>query len=712
MDNDIAIKLENITKIYKLYDSPLDRLKESLHPFRKKFHKDFYALNDVSFNIRKGETIGVVGKNGSGKSTLLKIITGVLTPSSGNVVVNGKLSALLELGAGFNPELTGIENVYFSGTLMGYTREEMDQRLESILSFAEIGDFVYQPVKTYSSGMFIRLAFSVAINIEPELLILDEVLAVGDTPFQNKCLNVIHHLVESENTTILFVAHDINAMRLMCDRCVLLDRGKMVLDDLPAKVIDYYTRSFSTIPVPDPSDNVMVTLYSSEHIKATDVICGGAYYLLLAIDDLFIENGLMLAFSFVNLENKFSYRFETDKFRDIKGDVVNRLIRVDFKELNLPRGNYTIRVAISDGNYLNRKHQVDEAVLFNVKDDFTNPKFLIADWSEEVDEKLKIGLLGWWGGRNEGDDYILSVLQQAFNKDFRVVPIEVPFELNALDSLNQLDFLIIGGGGLFTVTPPYPFDTFDIWRTKLRTPFGFFGVGVQEVLPHYRRVFSQIVESSSFFIVRDQGSFDVVMPYCNDVIKAPDLTFLAPRRLDCERKREPSVIGVNLRIWNFDTARTYDNAAWCDAINALPGDKETIPFSFLSGLEDTDAMRNIHGKRNVEFSLSHYSRVEVMIGMRLHSLIFAAQNKIPIIGISYAPKVRRFFEELGLEEFCLEPTEYGRLRQVYEDVLARYDEISAKLSDYTHDATKEISEIAEFVRNTIKKTSSSAIASR
>ncbi|HPH04166.1 MAG TPA: ABC transporter ATP-binding protein, partial [Spirochaetota bacterium] len=191
MLQDIAISVEHVSKVYRLYDKPVDRLKESLHPLRKKYHRDFHALDDVSFEVKKGETVGIIGQNGSGKSTLLKIITGVLTPSCGQVRVNGRVSALLELGTGFNPELTGIENVYFSGTVMGYTREEMDVRLDEILAFADIGEFVRQPVKTYSSGMFVRLAFAVAIKSNPEIMIVDEALAVGDMNFQAKCMTAL-----------------------------------------------------------------------------------------------------------------------------------------------------------------------------------------------------------------------------------------------------------------------------------------------------------------------------------------------------------------------------------------------------------------------------------------------------------------------------------------------------------------------------------------
>src|SRR6266567_831722 len=227
MSSDVAISVQNLTKIYKLYDSPQDRLKESLHPLRKKYHKDFYALNDVSVEIKRGETVGIIGKNGSGKSTLLKIITGVLTPSSGNVTVNGKISALLELGAGFNPELTGVENVYFNGTLLGYSREEMERRLADILSFADIGAFVYQPVKSYSSGMFVRLAFAVQAMVDPDVLIVDEALSVGDALFQKRCFQKMEQLI-SNGTTLLFVSHDQESIRTLTSRAILLKDGNQL----------------------------------------------------------------------------------------------------------------------------------------------------------------------------------------------------------------------------------------------------------------------------------------------------------------------------------------------------------------------------------------------------------------------------------------------------------------------------------------------------
>ena len=205
---DIAIEVSHVTKQYKLYDKPMDRLKESLGLSRKKRYKEIYALKDVSFNVRRGECVGIIGTNGSGKSTILKIITGVLNPTEGSVAVRGRISALLELGAGFNQEYTGLENIYVNGTVMGFSREEVDARLNDIISFADIGDFINQPVKTYSSGMFVRLAFAVAINIDPEILIVDEALSVGDVFFQAKCYHKFEEFKKA-GKTILFVSHDL-----------------------------------------------------------------------------------------------------------------------------------------------------------------------------------------------------------------------------------------------------------------------------------------------------------------------------------------------------------------------------------------------------------------------------------------------------------------------------------------------------------------------
>lgn len=236
-----AVEVKNVTKIYRLYDKPIDRLKESLSVTHREYHKDFYALSDLSFTVEKGQTVGIIGTNGSGKSTILKIITGVLTPTTGEVTVRGKISALLELGAGFNQDYTGIENIYMNGTMMGYTRKEMDEKLPEILDFAEIGDFVYQPVKTYSSGMFVRLAFALAINVEPEILIVDEALSVGDVFFQSKCYRRMEEIRKS-GTTIIMVTHDMGSIIKYCDKVVLLNKGEFIAQGSAGKMVDLYKK--------------------------------------------------------------------------------------------------------------------------------------------------------------------------------------------------------------------------------------------------------------------------------------------------------------------------------------------------------------------------------------------------------------------------------------------------------------------------------------
>jgi len=224
MKNDIAIEVHQLTKTYHLYDKPEDRFKEALNPFKKIYHHKFHAVNDVSFEVRKGETVGILGKNGAGKSTLLKMITGVLTPTSGTININGKISSLLELGAGFNPEMTGMENIYLNGTLMGLSRIDMDAKVDAILEFADIGEFIHQPVKVYSSGMFARLAFSVAINVEPDILIVDEVLSVGDMRFQQKSIRKMKEFQE-RGMTILFVSHDTGVTNDFCSRAIWIKDG-------------------------------------------------------------------------------------------------------------------------------------------------------------------------------------------------------------------------------------------------------------------------------------------------------------------------------------------------------------------------------------------------------------------------------------------------------------------------------------------------------
>lgn len=241
MDKNLAISVQGVSKIYKLYDKPIDRLKEAVSLTHKSYHRDFFALSDISFEVKKGETVGIIGTNGSGKSTILKIITGVLSPTTGTAEVSGNISALLELGAGFNSEYTGLENIYMNGTMMGFSRQEMERRMDDILRFADIGDFVNQPVKTYSSGMFVRLAFALAINVDPEILIVDEALSVGNVFFQAKCYRRMEEMMKN-GTTILMVSHDMGSIIKYCDKVVLLNRGHFVAQGEAGKMVDLYKK--------------------------------------------------------------------------------------------------------------------------------------------------------------------------------------------------------------------------------------------------------------------------------------------------------------------------------------------------------------------------------------------------------------------------------------------------------------------------------------
>ena len=236
-----VIEIKDITKTYKLYNKPSDRLRETFSLTHKSYHRDHNALQGINLDVYKGECVGIIGTNGSGKSTLLKIVTGVVSPTSGTLKINGKISALLELGAGFNQEYTGIENIYLNGTMVGFTKEEMDEKLQSIVDFAEIGDFINQPVKTYSSGMFARLAFAVAINVEPDILIVDEALSVGDIFFQSKCYQKFLDFKKA-GKTILFVSHDLSSIIKYCDRSLLIHQGKQIAVGKSSEIVDIYKK--------------------------------------------------------------------------------------------------------------------------------------------------------------------------------------------------------------------------------------------------------------------------------------------------------------------------------------------------------------------------------------------------------------------------------------------------------------------------------------
>lgn len=241
MSDEIAIRVRDVSKLYKLYDKNSDRFKEALGLTKKKLYHEHYALHHINFDVKRGETVGIIGTNGAGKSTILKIITGVLNPTEGDVEIHGRISALLELGAGFNQEYTGMENIYLNGTMMGFSREEIETKVPEILKFADIGEFINQPVKTYSSGMFVRLAFAVAINIEPDILIVDEALSVGDIFFQSKCYNKFEEFKRA-GKTILLVSHDLSSVAKYCDRVILFNKGEKLTEGNPKEMINLYKK--------------------------------------------------------------------------------------------------------------------------------------------------------------------------------------------------------------------------------------------------------------------------------------------------------------------------------------------------------------------------------------------------------------------------------------------------------------------------------------
>jgi len=268
------INVQHLNKVYRLYHRPSDRFRAVLHPL-KKSHQDFYALQDISLRVGRGETLGVIGRNGSGKSTLLKIIAGILTPTAGEVNVRGRVAALLELGAGFNPLMTGMENIYFSGTIMGYSRREIDKKLDEMVDFAGIGDYLDQPVRTYSSGMFVRLAFAVAISVDPDILLVDEALAVGDMNFQARCFRKLAGFRES-GKTVIFVTHALDTLIRYCDRAIVLEKGRLATEAEPKKAVDAYKQIMagcvsSDADVPGQAD---ADILSYGNQKAQIVDCG------------------------------------------------------------------------------------------------------------------------------------------------------------------------------------------------------------------------------------------------------------------------------------------------------------------------------------------------------------------------------------------------------------------------------------------------------
>lgn len=304
------IKVEGISKRFKLYRSPAHRLKEIL--FRKSYHKDFVALDDISFEIGPGQTLGIVGQNGAGKSTLLKILSGIVIPDTGTISIDGKVTGLLELGTGFNPEMTGLENITMNGTLIGMTHDEIDRKKQTMINFSELGEFIHEPLKTYSSGMMMRLAFSIAIHADPHCFLVDEALSVGDAYFQQKCMRKIQEF-RAGGGSIVFVSHDMNAVITLCDNALLLDHGKVISYGIPRSIVDLYISriciqahtgekpvalvdtkdnlnihsnistqeiEFDSIRILDSSKNIITHVYSDD-----DIIISFSFLVLRTIED-------------------------------------------------------------------------------------------------------------------------------------------------------------------------------------------------------------------------------------------------------------------------------------------------------------------------------------------------------------------------------------------------------------------------------------------
>ncbi len=408
MSEEVVIKVENLSKIYKLYDKPIDRMKEALSPIHKKYHKDFYALKDVSFEVKKGETVGIIGKNGSGKSTLLKILTGVLSKTSGNIITNGRISAILELGTGFNFEYTGLENIMFNGTIQGYSEKQMENKVDEIAAFADIGDYINQPVKTYSSGMMARLAFAVSVNFEPDILIIDEALSVGDMRFQQKAIRKMKEIMEKAKA-LLFVTHDIAAIKNFCSRCIWLMDGSIHKDGEPSDITgQYYTyMTYDMIKEKNSSDIMieknkksdneiewddiskcdqignkkalinkvafyLIDRYSNKLIKKIDYLSGGEWVSVIAQIDFYddIYNPIINADITNELGNLIfglnNYFLNLNRDKINKGEKI--IISFDFEVPKLKIGNYSISICLADGYYGNAivNHCVYGAIIFKV----------------------------------------------------------------------------------------------------------------------------------------------------------------------------------------------------------------------------------------------------------------------------------------------------------------------------------------------------------
>ncbi len=416
--SDNALEVKNIVKEYKLYNSEKDRLKESFNPFKKSYHRQFFALKDVSFDIKKGEKVGIIGANGAGKSTLLKIITEVLKPTSGEVNINGRVAALLELGAGFNQDYTGLENIRLNGTLMGYSEEELEEKTKKIIEFADIGDFIDQPVKTYSSGMFVRLAFATQIFSEPDILIVDEALSVGDIRFQQKCYRAMESLMKDK--TVVLVTHDTAAVTRFCQRAIWINKGQKVYDGEVAEGLKQYQEFLINQSIEENTKESKGKFIANDTYRDVEKIDEN----YLAVPDVavkkFMGNGQARIYQcglyndnnelIENIEPGMSLQciFRVEYFEKIQRPLVgmtvrdrlgneifgintetidvdlaqaegNQEYRIRFKVPELNHGEYTVSLAVANG-YQNDHVQlcwVDDALVFKIiKRKYDIPGFL------------------------------------------------------------------------------------------------------------------------------------------------------------------------------------------------------------------------------------------------------------------------------------------------------------------------------------------------
>lgn len=388
-NKEIAISVKNVSKKYRLYNSNFTRIKELLLFNLKRLHREFWALKDISFDIQKGSTIGIIGRNGSGKSTLLKLICGITYHNTGEIKVNGRISSLLEVGVGFNPELTGRDNIYLQGTLMGYSKKEMNKRCILIEEFADIGEFIDQPIKHYSSGMAVRLGFSCAINVDPDIVIVDEALAVGDIRFQQKCYAKFSEF-QKEGKTILLVSHDMTSIKKLCDRVIFLDQGEFIKEGDPEQVINYYNMFMAKLDsinsdftyIEDDKNDTKSLSYGNfwitiKHIaivgkvSGTNTIQSGENACISVVIESFTdENDVDVA---ILIKDKYGQEiFGTNLFHHNKMITVekNKKYLVTFTmSMNIGQGKYTISPAVVKGGHPMENHVfqwLDNAIEFEI----------------------------------------------------------------------------------------------------------------------------------------------------------------------------------------------------------------------------------------------------------------------------------------------------------------------------------------------------------